>query len=213
MDLMRINVGCGTSPTPDWTNFDNSWTVRLAPYPHSKRVLGLLAPSSIRFAEIASQKKIRWADAVRRIPVPDSVARVLYSSHMLEHLDPEEAKGFLKEARRVLIPGGVLRLAVPDLSLLARRYAADGDADAFVNATLLADAKPRTLRERLKRAWIGGRHHYWMYDGKSLAYLLVRHGFHDAQVMSPGATMIPNPGNLDLHERVDESVYVEAKRA
>jgi predicted SAM-dependent methyltransferase len=37
---------------------------------------------------------------------------------MIEHLDRREARSFLAEARRVLRPGGVLRLAAPDLSRL-----------------------------------------------------------------------------------------------
>jgi hypothetical protein len=27
---MRINVGCGMTPTKDWVNFDNSFSLRLA---------------------------------------------------------------------------------------------------------------------------------------------------------------------------------------
>jgi len=27
---MRVNIGCGQSPTPGWINFDNSLTVKIA---------------------------------------------------------------------------------------------------------------------------------------------------------------------------------------
>ena len=49
-----------------------------------------------------------------------------------------------------------------------------------------------------------------MYDGRSLARLLVESGFVGATVMPAGTTNIPDPGSLDLEERSEESVYVEA---
>ena len=30
---VRINVGCGMTPTPGWTNYDNSLSVKLARRP------------------------------------------------------------------------------------------------------------------------------------------------------------------------------------
>ncbi len=49
-----------------------------------------------------------------------------------------------------------------------------------------------------------------MYDGRSLADLLMINGFVDAQIMPSGQTNIKDYGFLDLNEREDESVYVEA---
>ena len=57
---------------------------------------------------------------------------------------------------------------------------------------------------------IGPRNHLWMYDGRSLSELLHKVGFADTCVMPPGKTNITDPGQLDLEERADESVYVEA---
>ena len=27
---LKINIGCGDTPTKGWSNYDNSWSVRLA---------------------------------------------------------------------------------------------------------------------------------------------------------------------------------------
>jgi len=44
----------------------------------------------------------------------------VYASHVLEHFDYQEALvAALREWHRVLVPGGVLRLSVPDLDILA----------------------------------------------------------------------------------------------
>lgn len=50
----------------------------------------------------------------------DGTFAELYASHVLEHFDYKEALlAALREWHRVLAPGGVLRLSVPDLDVLA----------------------------------------------------------------------------------------------
>ena len=129
---------------------------------------------------------------------------------MLEHLDRDEAKEFFKEARRVLMSGGIIRLSVPDLRLRMDNYFHDEDADKFIESTLLSRPKPKSLFEKIKYSIVGDRRHMWMYDGKSLCKMLDSHGFENPQVMKPGTTNIPDPGSLDLNERAEESLYVEA---
>jgi SAM-dependent methyltransferase len=209
----RINVGCGMTPTEGWENFDNSPSLVLARHPLLARALaalGVLRDEHRRFIDFARRHTIRRADA-KRLPLADRSAEVLYTSHMVEHLDPDEARDFLWEARRVLAPGGVIRILVPDLHKLARRYVAEGDADRFMRETFLGRTKPKTPLEKLRYLLVGDRLHHWMYDGDSLAALLGECGFVGARVLEPGATTIRNPGALDLLERAEESVCVEAR--
>lgn len=215
-ERLRVNVGCGSTPTAGWVNFDNSMTVRIARRRLLKailRTLRLVSEQQLEFARVASAQGIRWADATRRIPLGDSSAEVLYSSHMLEHLDCDGALRFLQEARRVLQPGGILRIAVPDLRALVNAYLADGDADRFLRDSLLTVPARRSLGDRIRFAVLGERHHLWMYDGESLRRLLEANGFRNASIMPPAKTMIRDPGPLNLTERAEESVFVEAVRA
>jgi SAM-dependent methyltransferase len=210
---MRINIGCGQTPTPGWKNYDNSLSVRLARVPGITRILALARlRNQLEFAQFARSAGIEWADAVRRIPLANGSADVVYSSHMFEHLHPHDAVSFLRETHRVLRPGGLLRLALPDLATLVRDYLRDLDADAFVSRLLLATPPDHGTIGRLKTLISGHRHHLWMYDGPSLVRLVTRNGFGQAVVLPPGKTQIPDPGELDLAERSDESVYVEATR-
>jgi predicted SAM-dependent methyltransferase len=210
--MIRVNIGCGQSPTPGWKNFDNSLTVRIAKsslLTYLLTYLGILDENKRRFVKVIRNFNIEYADATKKIPLPDDSVEVLYSSHMLEHLDREEARLFLKEAWRVLKPGGIIRLVVPDLEKLVEEYLTSKDADKFIEKTLLGKRKPKSIKEKLYYLIVGDRGHFWMYDGKSLCKLLTEIGFKRVTILPPGKTMIPDPGPLNLREREDESVYVE----
>jgi SAM-dependent methyltransferase len=100
VDKRPVNVGCGRRFRPNWVNLD-------------------LAASC--------PEVIEW-DAREPLPLADGSAPFLYTSHMLEHLGPNDARNFLAEAYRVLEPGGVVRIVVPDLAKLARWYLESLDA-------------------------------------------------------------------------------------
>jgi predicted SAM-dependent methyltransferase len=212
---IRINIGCGSSPTPGWVNFDNSFSIRVTRWPLVIPVLvklGLLSPQSADLARVAATRNIQFANAAARLPCASGSVSAVYSSHMIEHLDRGEARAFLAEVRRVLRPGGVVRIAAPDIAGLVQDYLATRDADGFITATHMGLNRPAGLRAWMKWVLVGPRHHLWMYDGDSLARLLREAGFADVAVMPPGQTIMADPGDLDLAERASESVYVEAIR-
>lgn len=63
---------------------------------------------------------------------PDGSAAEIYASHVYEHLGyQEELPRALREAFRVLMPGGTLMVAVPDLEILCQMFlGAAGDVNA-----------------------------------------------------------------------------------
>lgn len=211
---MRVNVGCGQSPTKGWKNFDNSLSLKLSKIPllpFFLRKIGFLDKAQYEFIKFARKNSIEYGDAVKGLPLSSGSVDVLYTSHMIEHLDRNEVLVFLKEAKRVICAGGVIRVAVPDINKQIQEYIELGDADAFISATHLTQPRPRTIVQRLKILLVGTRHHQWMYDGKSLSRLLVDQGFIDPVILSKGESTIDDPQDLDLRERDSESVYVEAK--
>jgi predicted SAM-dependent methyltransferase len=53
----------------------------------------------------------------------DNSISEIYASHVLEHLGYRtELRQALKEARRVLVPGGIFRISVPDFEVLCRLF-------------------------------------------------------------------------------------------
>lgn len=57
-----------------------------------------------------------------RLPYADSVVPVIFCSHLLEHLEDDSARALIGECHRVIRPGGVLRLSVPDGELALDAY-------------------------------------------------------------------------------------------
>jgi len=73
-------------------------------------------------------------DARIGLPYRDESVDGIYSEHFFEHLTQAEGLGFLRECRRVLKRGGVVRIAMPDLDELVKRYMSEdwrGDGDMF----------------------------------------------------------------------------------
>ncbi len=215
--MRRVNIGCGRTPTPGWINIDNSPSVLLAHDPilaGGLKALGLLRHESRKFIQMVREVRIRWGSGNRLSMLADNTVEVVYSSHMMQQLDRDGVKAFLAEIRRVLVPGGIVRLTMPDLELMIQNYMRDRDADRLVAMTSLSMRKPKNFLQRIQWILFGVRNtSLWHYDGKSLCKLLEANGFRDPCVLPPNETTIPDPGPLDLAERSHESVYVEARKA
>ncbi len=171
--------------------------------------VGLVGPRNLKVYSAAREFNVLYGSALSLPFEPNSV-KVLYSSHMLEHLDRVEARKFLAEAMRVLAPGGIIRLVVPDLQMRARAYLQTGDADTFMSALGSREHSLHTFGAKLKFLALGDRGHQWMYDAASLVALLESCGFIGARSVNAGETSIADPGELDLRERMEESIYIEA---
>lgn len=72
--------------------------------------------------DLKAKAGVQAHDLRKRLPVPDGTFDAVYSSHVLEHLTEEDGLRLLHEICRVLKPGGVCRVAVPDLEEICRQY-------------------------------------------------------------------------------------------
>lgn len=168
-----------------------------------------MLPNQVRFCSTAD---ITYGNALKRLPLQSDSCSVIYSSHVLEHLDhANEAPLFLEEIYRLLRPSGVVRLAVPDLELLIHQYSIQRNADAFAHRLHVFPGQSRSALSRLLLAWIQNRQlHRWVYDRHSLSQLLQVQGFVEPKAFPAGETGIEQPGDLNLRERAWESIYIEA---
>ena len=211
--LVRINFGCGKSPTQGWINLDNSYALKLKnfyPLVTLLKILNLISRSQLRNIEFNRRTNIVFADATKKFNFDNNSVDVIYTSHMLEHLSKNSANHFIKECNRVLKKGGILRIVVPDIKKIVDDYLLNEDADDFLERTLLVAPSIESLKSKILFFLVGYRHHQWMYDSKSLQKLLLNNGFNNPIEQTPGQTLIPHADGLNLSERSEESIYIEA---
>lgn len=216
--LLRVNLGCGQSPTPGWVNFDSSPSVRLAAITQSPAVLSvargwLLSQDQLDFIACIRKHSIAYGDVVRGLPLATGSCRVVYASHVMEHLLAHEVRRFLKEIYRILAPGGIVRLVVPDLQIYIDAYQSSSDADQLIRSLNFFPPNHSSRLHRWLTAVAGNRTlHRWVYNDASLRRTLADAGYANPTKLMPGETTIPEPGMLNLRERAWESLYMEASR-
>ncbi|MEA2994152.1 MAG: hypothetical protein QOD40_3072 [Alphaproteobacteria bacterium] len=173
---LYVHYGCGLCAPDGWCNFDASPRLKLERLFVLRtlidKTVGLLFPANVRSGDI-----------VQGLPLADVSARGVYCSHVVEHLPRDDVPTALRNTFRLLMPGGLFRLVVPDLQWRAVQYvsaAALGDPDAadrFMDACLLGTRqRPATIMSRLRHQ-VGMSAHMWMYDFSSLKALLEQAGF------------------------------------
>lgn len=69
-----------------------------------------------------SRAGVIQCDLSQGIPLPDSHCGVIYHAVVLEHFRLNDARRFLQDCLRVMTPGGIIRLGVPDLERICRLY-------------------------------------------------------------------------------------------
>jgi predicted SAM-dependent methyltransferase len=97
-----LNIGSGAFRHPYWTNIDYEG--------QSKYYQKLQGKAGVDFINI------NLCEKNKSLPFEDSTVHLIYCSHTLEHLQKENAIFFLRECNRVLQPGGILRLALPNIN-------------------------------------------------------------------------------------------------
>ncbi len=172
---LYVQYGCGMSCPPAWINFDASPTLRLQRLP----LIGKL----FRRDAVAFPDAVRFGDIAKGLPIAAGSAQGVYASHVLEHLSLAEFWLALGNTFRMLRPGGIFRLVVPDLEVRARKYLEKLDAnDAQANAWFMRAAH-LGLEERAPglgaaaRNAFGRSAHLWMWDESSLTAALANTGF------------------------------------
>ncbi|HEY0404600.1 MAG TPA: methyltransferase domain-containing protein [Pyrinomonadaceae bacterium] len=175
-----VNLGCGPAPMAGWVNVDIS------------RGAGV---------------DVVW-DLRRGLPFADESCSAIFCEHVIEHLSKEDGLRLLRESRRALQQGGVLRLSTPDAGRFLRSYAGDGE---FLSHPEFPQAAETPI-DRINMMMREDGQHLWVYDSASLLLLLRRAGFSACMEQQFGVSQHPRMQNIDTQGRAFESFYVEAVR-
>ena len=199
-----VQFGCGLDAPDGWRNFDVSPTLQLQRLP----LIGSV---------VARARGPRWpasaeyGDILTGLPIATGTADAVYCSHVLDHLAREDGLRAIREAHRMLRPGGVFRLVLHDLEHMARTYLGRleaGDAYAayaFMRESILGQERrsPRGLGglDSALREWRGNHRHRWMWDEASLSAELRTAGFRTVRRARFGDCT--EPGLTAWFERVE----------
>jgi predicted SAM-dependent methyltransferase len=194
---VKVNIGCGLSGVEGWSNLDNSPTITLSRLPFGRKI----------FKTPAWPRDVQRCDVTKRLPFKTASVRYIYSSHTFEHFTYACSLRLAQECHRVLESGGVLRVVVPDLERIVRWYLADNGAMA--SHKLL---QRLSLSHGIRDLVHPGANHAQMFDERSLCHLLREAGFSDPRVAAFAESKIPDINDVELEQRKNESLYVEAER-
>jgi SAM-dependent methyltransferase len=173
----RLNWGCGNWKMPGWINSD------------IKDEPGVDLVCDIRDG----------------LPLPDDDIDYAVSIHALPEIPYRDLVGAIAELRRVIKPGGVLRLGLPDVERGIRAFL-DNDRDYF----LVPDKDAATIGGKLvtQLVWYGWSRSLFTYDFTE--ELLVKAGFREVLGCSFQETKSRFPEIVEIDSRERESFFVEA---
>ncbi len=155
----RLHIGCGWNNVDGWLNVD-------------------------KFAANADT----YLNAYSKFPFPSESFDKVFSEHMIEHLEVDRLRKFLKEVFRVLKPGGTFRVTCPDLAWMVR-----GHGGALMTGVVKNFHK-----------------HKWMYDYENLSACLQDTGFKETIKQSYGKSIDPELASMDHDEHAFETLYIDA---
>jgi predicted SAM-dependent methyltransferase len=191
--VCRLQIGTGRNLKEDWLNSD-------------------LNPSS---------KKI-FLDATKKIRFNNKTFDYIFSEHLIEHLEYDQADEFLRECYRVLKPGGKIRISTPNLVFLINLYKNEKTEDEkkyILWATEhLQDCKNPAVFviNNFFRSW----GHKFIYDFETLSSMLSQIGFVDVSKLEVNQSFDSALCGLESHGKVIgeefnilESLIIEASRA
>ncbi len=226
-----LNLGCGTRTSAATINIDWSPQVRIKASKFGDRVArSMLSGERLHnYNSLAGDMLVH--DLRKGIPFESGSIDAVYHSHVLEHIDRDAIDGFLAEIKRVLKPGGVHRIVVPDLEPIIRGYmdslaavdAGHGDpnahdehvaafAEQMVRREAAGTSQQPPVRRKLENALLGdarkrGETHQWMWDRINLGAALRQAGFENPTVVDFKTSAIKGWTETGLDQEPDGSEY------
>lgn len=180
---IKLNIGCGTDYKEGWINIDNN------------------SDNNIERLDL------NW-DLHYSLPFKDGSVDYIFNEHFIEHLSVEEGQSAIKDMMRVLKPGGVLRMATPDLEVTIDKYInIPITKDETIKKFGLDFIKTRAERINIGFRWWG---HKWIYDWEELDRRVREAGFTKIKQCKLYKSKHKELNNLET--RVESTLIVEVTK-
>lgn len=178
--LKLLNIGCGPYPKPEFINLDYSWNPSI---------------------------DICWDIAKKSYPLESGSLEGIFTEHCLEHIEFHETLKNFYEFHRLLKPGGIVRIVVPDGEIYLDIYQRRKDG-----ATELMPYEQGYISPMARINGIFRNHgHKFIYDFDTMKKLLEQAGFTNIKKCTY-RTGSDKRLLIDQDWRAIESLYVEATK-
>ena len=179
---LKLNLGCGPKYKTGWINAD------------------------------LEQNADLQLDVREDLPFEGGTVSIIYSEHFFEHLEyPTEVEHLLRESLRVLEPGGIFSVGVPDAEEVLLQY-----AQGKLPALLEEWSQDKNLQWFPSWVWSTpmhcvnfffrqGREHKYAYDFETLSRVLREASFTDIKRREFDS-------DIDSEDRRDGTLYVDARK-
>lgn len=172
--VAKVQIGTGTNVLAGWLNTD----------------LEPVSPGVI------------FLNAAKPLPFADRSVDYLFSEHMIEHVPYAQGLAFLRECRRVLKPGGRVRIATPNLLNLVHAYHEPWSQAAYRYLTSAQyeslpgfPSRPCAVVNYFVRSW----GHQFIYDPETLTVAMESAGLTVVRFCPVGESADPSLQRLESH--------------
>ena len=168
-----------------------------------------------------ASSRIAYVDTTKRFPFARDTFEYVFSEHMIEHMSWQAGARMLKECHRVLVPGGIARIATPDLGKIVGLYGHSGDPDSERYIALVTDTFLKGIGG-YKASFVinnGFRNwgHQFLYDRDLLGLALRRAGFEEIRFFTMGesdeAALRRIESRLGENRRIDQPSRRSSRKA
>jgi SAM-dependent methyltransferase len=196
---MKLHLGAFDKSCDGWINTDITPHLFIARIPFLTFFLyKLRLISKERYLQHKDGvfSRLKYLNVTRKFPYPNNSIDVVFCSHLLEHLYPDEAIFCLRQVYRVLRKNGIFRIAIPDLDSLIQKYDCN-NPDEFVKSIYEAQNRKHDIKNS----------HHWQYNSVSITQKLKDAGFSEVCILSYKVGQCPDIDKLD--NRPESSIFIE----
>jgi predicted SAM-dependent methyltransferase len=163
--------------------------------------------------DIIEAPGLSYLDATQPFPFPDHSFHFVFSEHVIEHLSFEEGRRMLNEIHRILVPGGKVRIATPNLLQFIRLFQNPKTVEVadYIPGKLAWHRWPThpsseclILNYELSRFG-----HRFVYDPETLKFALSEARFTSLKEFRPGVSDAPDLRGIERREQRDISRFNE----
>ena len=210
-NLLKLNLGCGNNFVEGYQNIDFSPNVLLSKIKWLKWVFFKLR--IINEVEFSFWNKRTIFKDIRKLKYSNNSISHIYTSHTLEHIFFWEAEEVLKDCYRMLIPKGIIRIALPDLDAFIDQYLENRNSTQsfFDFETNLLSYPVRKPNKRDYLINVFFKHvHKWHPNPVIIIEILNKIGFKEINLRDFQMGKFPNLTELENRNRF--TFYIEASK-